>query len=90
MGPIGCPETPVRNYNYTLRKMPKECRSHLHRSEKAVEPDRLQCDSSTACDIAQQYFPATFGSLSIHFRKEKLGAYFKNVILPFLAGFKIA
>ena len=41
MGPIGCPETSVRNYHSTLRKNPKERRSHLHRgrslkSHKAV------------------------------------------------------
>ena len=29
MGPMGCPETSVRNYNYTLRNIPGECRSHL-------------------------------------------------------------
>jgi len=28
-GPTGCPETPVRNYNYTLRYIPEERRSHL-------------------------------------------------------------
>jgi len=27
---IGCPETSVRNYHFTLRKVPKEGRSHLH------------------------------------------------------------
>jgi hypothetical protein len=32
MGPIGCPETSVRNCRSTLRKIPKERRSHLHRS----------------------------------------------------------
>jgi len=26
MGPIGCPETPVRNYHYTLRNNPAELR----------------------------------------------------------------
>jgi hypothetical protein len=30
MGPIGCPETSVRNYHSTLCKIPKESRSHLH------------------------------------------------------------
>ena len=29
MGPIGCPETSVRNYHYTLRNSPGERRSHL-------------------------------------------------------------
>jgi len=27
MGPIGCPETSVRNYHYTLRNIPEERRS---------------------------------------------------------------
>jgi len=30
-GPIGCLETPIRNYRYTARKIAKESRSHLHR-----------------------------------------------------------
>jgi hypothetical protein len=29
MGPISCPETSVRNYQSTLRKIPDECISHL-------------------------------------------------------------
>jgi len=33
MGPIGCPETSVRSYHYTLHNNPKERRSHLHRVE---------------------------------------------------------
>ena len=31
MGPIGCPETSVHNYHFTLRNIPEERRSHLHR-----------------------------------------------------------
>ena len=31
MGPIGCPETTVRNYYFALRKITEERRSHLHR-----------------------------------------------------------
>ena len=30
--PIGCPETSVRNYHSTLRNIPEEHRSHIHRS----------------------------------------------------------
>ena len=30
-GPIGCPETPIRNYRYTPRKIAKERGSYLHR-----------------------------------------------------------
>jgi len=29
MGRVGCPETPVRNYHYTLRKIPQDLRSFL-------------------------------------------------------------
>jgi len=32
MGPIGCPETSVQNYNCTLRKNQEEHRYHLNRS----------------------------------------------------------
>jgi hypothetical protein len=31
MGPIGCPETSVRNYHYPLRNNPEECSYHLLR-----------------------------------------------------------
>jgi hypothetical protein len=31
IGPIGCPETSVRNYRYTLRNFPEECTSHVLR-----------------------------------------------------------
>jgi len=31
--PIGCPETSVRNYRYSLRNDPEECSSHLLRDE---------------------------------------------------------
>jgi hypothetical protein len=30
MGPEGCPETSIINCHYTLRKVLKGCRSHLH------------------------------------------------------------
>jgi len=31
MGPMGCPETSVRNYQYMLRNDPEEHNSHLLR-----------------------------------------------------------
>ena len=31
MGPMGCPETSVRNYHSTPRDIPKELKSHLYR-----------------------------------------------------------
>ena len=33
IGPIGCPETSVRNYHSVLRNIPEERRSHLYRAE---------------------------------------------------------
>jgi hypothetical protein len=30
MGPIGCPETSVKNYHSTLRNIPEQRRSHQH------------------------------------------------------------
>jgi hypothetical protein len=32
MGPMGCPETSLRNYHSTLRNIPEERIPHLHRS----------------------------------------------------------
>jgi hypothetical protein len=29
MGPIGCPKTPVRNYQHMLHDIPQECKSHI-------------------------------------------------------------
>ena len=31
VGPIGCPESSVQNYHSTLRNIPEDHRSHLHR-----------------------------------------------------------
>ena len=41
MGQIGCPETSVRNYDYSLRNNPEECRSRPLRgwSLKSHLPD---------------------------------------------------
>jgi hypothetical protein len=33
MGPIGCPETSVRNYHYSLRNIPEDRTSQLFRGE---------------------------------------------------------
>jgi hypothetical protein len=49
-----------------------------------VEPDLPQHDSRAACVIAQQYSSITFVSKRFHCHKKKLGAPFKNVIIPFL------
>ena len=41
MGPIGCPEKSIWNYHSTLRKIPKERWSHLHRGGSLNS--RLSC-----------------------------------------------
>jgi hypothetical protein len=44
MGPIGCPETSVRNHHYSLRNNPKERSSHLLRDgslKSGVPPPSL-------------------------------------------------
>jgi hypothetical protein len=42
MGPIGCPETSVRNYHYSLCKKPEECSSLPQISFKYVSQLILQ------------------------------------------------
>jgi hypothetical protein len=46
MGPIGCPETSVKNYHSPLRNTPEERRSHVHRGGSLKSHRRLQ-DVST-------------------------------------------
>jgi len=36
VGPIGCDEMSVRNYQSMLRKMPEKGRSHVHRGESLI------------------------------------------------------
>ena len=38
MGPIGCPETSVRNYQYLLRNSPEERSSHLESNPLTTAP----------------------------------------------------
>ena len=45
MGPIGCPETSVRNYHYSLRKSPEELSSHLLRGRNCCVLLKLLCCS---------------------------------------------
>jgi hypothetical protein len=40
MGQIGFPEKPVTNYEFTLRNIPEEGRSHLHRGESVKSHER--------------------------------------------------
>jgi len=46
MGPIGCPETSVKNYHYALRNNPKERSSH--------EVTLLSSQSAAGCDSIMQ------------------------------------
>jgi len=41
MRPIGCPETSVMNYHYTLRNTPEERWFHLHRDGSLKSPNSL-------------------------------------------------
>jgi len=43
MGPIGCPETSVRNYHYLLRNNPEERSSHLLR-DKSLKSRKFHLD----------------------------------------------
>ena len=54
MGPIGCPETSVRNYLYSLCNNPEERSSHLLRGGSPVlsaekNPPQGDCDSHNHC-----------------------------------------
>jgi hypothetical protein len=52
--------------------------------------DRPQYDCFAACVVAQQYSSTTFVSLCLHYRKEKFGPHFKNVIVsPFFTFLKL-
>ena len=48
MGPIGCPETSVRNYHYSLRNNPEEYSSHLLRRGSLKSRIVKRCIWSTA------------------------------------------
>ena len=46
IGPVGCLDTSVLNYNFTLCNIPEERRSHLHRGgslKSRQQEDRLMC-----------------------------------------------
>ena len=48
MGPIGCRETSLKNYCHTLRKIPKERISHVHRGG-ILKSREFQISSSNVC-----------------------------------------
>ena len=43
MGRIDCPVTSVTNYQSTLRNIPEERRSHLHRGENPKSRNMVHC-----------------------------------------------
>jgi hypothetical protein len=63
MGPIDCPETSVRNYHYTLRKIPEERRYHLRR------------DGGLKSRIEKYYFEILQTTAKIHVVKLETSRY---------------
>jgi hypothetical protein len=61
MGPIGCPETPVTNYQSTLRNNPEELKFHLYAAEawKHTKTNLLQKFFSQSCSILHLIIPRT-------------------------------
>jgi hypothetical protein len=50
MGPMGCPDTSVRNYQYTLRNILEERRTNLHRGGSLkTRTVRVKADSHMPC-----------------------------------------
>jgi hypothetical protein len=59
-GPIGCPETSVRNYHYALRNNPEEHSSHLSLGvELHVTPCVTPYDDSTL-NFSMKFFYQPF------------------------------
>jgi hypothetical protein len=50
MGQIRCPETSVRNYRTMLSKIPKYCRSHLHRGRSLKTRIQISWNSGKWCN----------------------------------------
>jgi len=53
MGLIGCPETSVRNYHYTLRNIQEERRSNFHRGESLKS--RIKILDEDSCLLKEPY-----------------------------------
>jgi hypothetical protein len=53
-GPIGCPETTITNYQYTLRNVPEEQRSHLQR-RGSLESRRHQQNLHKGCNVCMTF-----------------------------------
>ena len=45
MGPIGCPETPARNYHYSLSTSPEERSSHSFAATISLRDELIQANS---------------------------------------------
>jgi len=54
MGPIGCPETSVRNYHYSLRNNPEEGNFQLHRCSFPVPYDRDKADLQAVYNVQKK------------------------------------
>jgi hypothetical protein len=62
MGPIGCPETSVRNYHSTLSNIPEERRSHLHRCG-SLKSRTVRFILSLSTAVVTRYITADAGFL---------------------------
>jgi hypothetical protein len=81
MGPIGCPETSVRNYHYSLRNKPEECSSLPQISFKYVSQLILQLMLECAFHLIM--WPTLFFQIDI--KDENRTVWLKNratLILP--------
>jgi hypothetical protein len=84
MRQIGCPETAVRNYHYTLRNSPAESSSQLLRggslkSHIVLLLIKFQLNSLICCCIFPVYTvynPCTFRLISNHLQEDKYTAIY--------------
>jgi hypothetical protein len=73
MGPIGCPETSVRNYHYSLRNNPEERSSHLLRGGSLMSLEYFSrenkvmsgCVHPSCTKDTNYYFPNQVNSQNI-------------------------
>jgi len=85
--PVGCPETPVRNYHYSLCNSPEERSSLLHRDETMkwrIRPVFIECYTScwlvlyTITDVSAEY-TASFFRFKLY-KKSKNGKCRRTII----------
>jgi hypothetical protein len=79
MGPIDCPETSVQNYHLTLRNIPEERRSHVHRGRSLKSRNlRTQIQTQFSSGINDHAIRTSFKN-SKHVQKFTLFlVYFKR------------